>query len=90
MHKKTENHINAAIIVKMKLSCIPILSQIYENKRKQVQVLENREIINALIEIILFLSQHSLPFRDHRESWDERNEGNFKDLVILIRKFFQN
>ncbi|XP_008189999.1 uncharacterized protein LOC103311936 [Acyrthosiphon pisum] len=69
----------------MKLSCIPILPQIYENKRKQV--LENREIINALIAITLFLSQHSLPFRGHRESWDERNKGNFKDLTILISKF---
>jgi len=85
LHEKTENHINAAIIVKMKLSCIPILPQIYENKKKQI--LENREIINALIEITLFLSQHSLPFRGHRESWDERNKGNFKDLVILISKF---
>jgi len=35
LHEKTENHINASIIVKMKLSCSPILPQLYENKRKQ-------------------------------------------------------
>lgn len=35
----------------------------------------------------MFLSQHSLSFRGHRKSRDERNKGNFKDLVILISKF---
>jgi len=35
----------------------------------------------------LFLGRHSLPFRGHREGWDESNKGNFKDLVLLLAKY---
>lgn len=84
-HEKTEAHINASIVVKLKLSAIPVLPQIYEHKRKQIA--ENREIVNTLIEITLFLGKHSLPFRGHRENWEDRLRGNFKDLTLLISKF---
>lgn len=63
IHEKTEAHINASIIVKMKTFSMPVLPQIYECKR--LQIAENREIVNSLIEITLFLGQHSLPFRGH-------------------------
>lgn len=85
IHEKTEAHINASVIIKIKTFNMPVLPQIYESKRSQVA--EFREVVNALIEITLFLGQHSLPFRGHREGWDEQNKGNFKDLVILLRKF---
>lgn len=84
-HEKTEAHINASIVVKLKLSAIPVLPQIYEHKRKQIT--ENREIVNTLIEITLFLGKHSLPFRGHRENWEDKLRGNFKDLTLLISKF---
>ncbi|KAL4097745.1 hypothetical protein QTP88_022467 [Uroleucon formosanum] len=84
-HEKTEGHINASIDVKLKLLAIPVLPQIYEHKRKQIA--ENREIVNTLIEITLFLGKHSLPFRGHRENWEDRLRGNFKDLTVLISKF---
>ncbi|KAL4098047.1 hypothetical protein QTP88_022719 [Uroleucon formosanum] len=84
-HEKTEGHINASIVVKLKLLAIPVLPQIYEHKRKQIA--ENREIVNTLIEITLFLGKHSLPFRGHRENWEDRLRGNFKDLTVLISKF---
>lgn len=85
IHEKTAAHINASIIVKMKIHCLPVLPQIYECKR--LQIAENREIVNSLIEVTLFLGQHSLPFRGHREGWDEKNKGNFKDLTVLLSKF---
>ncbi|XP_060854883.1 zinc finger MYM-type protein 1-like [Metopolophium dirhodum] len=84
-HEKTEAHINASIIIKMKTHCMPVLPQIYECKR--LQIAENREIVNSLIEVTLFLGQHSLPFRGHREGWEEKNKGNFKDLTVLLSKF---
>ncbi|XP_028044450.1 zinc finger MYM-type protein 1-like [Rhopalosiphum maidis] len=70
-HEKTEAHINASIVVKLKLLAIPVLPQIAEN----------REIVNTLIEITLFLGKHSLPFRGHRENWEYRLRGNFKNLT---------
>lgn len=85
LHEKTEAHINAAIIIKLKKSAIPVLPQIFEHKRREVA--ENRDVVNSLIEITLFLAQHSLPFRGHRENWEERIRGNFKDLTILLSKF---
>jgi len=87
--KKTEAHINASIVVKLKLSAIPVLPQIYEHKLKKI--VENREIVNTLIEITLFLGvyqvKHSLPIRGHRENCEDRLRGNFKDLTLLISKF---
>lgn len=84
-HEKTEVHINASIVVKMKYSSMAILPKMYAHKRNQIA--ENREIIHILIDITLFLGQHSLPFRGHREGWSEQIKGNFKDLVKLVCKF---
>jgi len=86
IHEKTEAHIYASIIVKMKTFSLPVLPQIYACKR--LQIAENREIVNSLIEITLFLGQYSLPFRGHREGWNEKNKGNFKDLTVLMSEFF--
>lgn len=83
--KKTKAHINASIIIKMKTHCMPVLPQIYKCKR--LQIAGNRKIVNSLIEVTLFLGQHSLPFRGHREGWEEKNKGNFKDLTVLLSKF---
>ncbi|KAL4113857.1 hypothetical protein QTP88_017418 [Uroleucon formosanum] len=33
------------------------------------------------------LIQHSLPFRGHREGWQENIRGNYKDLVLLLAKY---
>jgi hypothetical protein len=62
-HEKTEVHINASIVVKIKYSSMAILPQMYAQKRNQIA--ENREIIHILIDITLFLGKHSLPFRGH-------------------------
>ncbi|KAL4104419.1 hypothetical protein QTP88_019720 [Uroleucon formosanum] len=85
VHEKTEGHINASIVVKMKCLSMAVLPQIYASKRNQVA--ENREIVHILIYITLFLGQHSLPFQGHREGWSEQIKGNFKDLVKFLCKF---
>lgn len=83
-HEKTEAHINASIVVKLKLLAIPVLPQIYEYKRKQIA--ENREIVNTLIEITLFLGKQD-HFEDIVKIGKIRLRGNFKDLTVLISKF---
>jgi len=47
----------------------------------------NQEVVRHLIDVTLFLGRHSLPFRGHKEGWDENNKGNFKDLVLLLAKY---
>jgi len=35
----------------------------------------------------LYLGRHSLPFRGHREGWQENIWGNYKDLVLVLAKY---
>lgn len=47
----------------------------------------NRQVINEIIDIVLYLARHNLAFRGHRDNWSVSSPGgNFKDLVILIVK----
>ncbi|KAL4141396.1 hypothetical protein QTP88_004043 [Uroleucon formosanum] len=56
-------------------------------KARNEFVATNRMIVEAIIEIILYLARHSLAFRGHRESWSDNLRGNFKDLVCLLGKY---
>ncbi|KAL4113064.1 hypothetical protein QTP88_016758 [Uroleucon formosanum] len=47
----------------------------------------NKEIVKHLIDLTLYLGRHSLPFRGHREGWQENIRGNYKDLVLLLAKY---
>jgi hypothetical protein len=47
----------------------------------------NKDVINNLIDITLYLGRLSLPFRGHREGWKDKIRGNFKDLTILLAKY---
>jgi len=47
----------------------------------------NKEIIKNLIDIRLYLSRNSLPFRGHKEGWQDKIRGNFKHLTILLAKY---
>lgn len=85
VHEKTIPHINASVIVKMKMLSMPVLLLLDETRKFQVEC--NREIVHQLIEITLYLSRHSLAFRGHKESFNENIRGNFKDLVIIISKW---
>jgi len=45
----------------------------------------NRQVVNEIIDIVLYLARHNLAFQSHRDNWSVSSPGgNFKDLVILI------
>ena len=45
-------------------------------------------VLNRIVDVILYLTKQNLPHRGHRESLDEeRNPGNFLELIKLISKY---
>jgi len=44
-------------------------------------------MVAVIIDIILYLAQHSLALRGHRENWESNLRGNFKNLVCLLGKY---
>ncbi|XP_008178774.1 zinc finger MYM-type protein 1-like [Acyrthosiphon pisum] len=47
----------------------------------------NRQVITELVDIVLYLARHNLAFRGHTDTGIPNTQnGNFKDLVILMAK----
>lgn len=84
LHETSKAHVEASLKIKLKRTTLPLIPSLIEAKK--ANVITNREIVKQLIDITLFLSQHCLPFRGHREAWTEVLHGNFKDLVLLLAK----
>lgn len=53
----------------------------YNNK-----VRSNRDIMNRLIDITIFLATQELGFRGHSESGTSSNQGNFRELAKMLSK----
>lgn len=51
---------------------------------------KNKKSLSTLFDVTLFLSRQNLAFRGHDESENSLNQGNFRELVKLIKKFDQN
>ncbi|XP_060855359.1 zinc finger MYM-type protein 1-like [Metopolophium dirhodum] len=68
--------------LKIRESVLPLLPSLDQHRKSNVAL--NREIVKQLISITVFLGQHCLSFRGHREHWKDHLRGNFKDLVLLL------
>lgn len=84
-HEVTENHVFASIKASYKEAAFPLIPSLKENEMKKI--VQNKEVIRHLIDIVLYLGRHCLPFRGHREGWKDDVRGNFKDLAILLAKY---
>ncbi|KAL4083560.1 hypothetical protein QTP88_028876 [Uroleucon formosanum] len=51
------------------------------------QVATNREIVLAVIEILIYCARQNIPLRGHDEKITSQNQGNFLELVKLISKY---
>jgi len=82
-HEISEEHINAALKFKLRKTALPIIPLIRE---KQLQnKAYNCEVVNALIDISLFLAQNCIAFHGHRENlYNNGNQGNFIELAKII------
>ncbi|XP_015377176.1 PREDICTED: uncharacterized protein LOC107171451 [Diuraphis noxia] len=49
------------------------------------QVATNREIVLAVIQILIYCARQNIPLRGHDEKITSQNQGNFLELVKLIR-----
>ncbi|KAF0693034.1 zinc finger MYM-type protein 1-like, partial [Aphis craccivora] len=84
MHETSSFHVEASLKLKLEDQCVPLQPSIL--KARNTFVATNRLIVAAIIDVILYLVQHSLALRGHRENWESNLRGNFKDLVCLLGK----
>ncbi|XP_022166088.1 zinc finger MYM-type protein 1-like [Myzus persicae] len=85
VHETSEAHIMASLKATCKEAAFPLIKSL--NEKKNANIVFNKQIIHHLIDITLFLGRHCLPFRGHREGWNEKLTGNFKDLALLLAKY---
>lgn len=90
-HQCSKDHIHAALKFKLfgKLNIANSLDsahrQSIENHNRKVK--ENREIIERLIDMTLYLATQELPFRGHDETSSSLNQGHYKELAKLLSKY---
>lgn len=78
-------HIMSSIKAAYREKSFPIIQFLEEEKNMDKAL--NKEIVRHLIKITLYLGRHCLPFRGHKEGWNEKLMGNFKDLAVLLAKY---
>ncbi|KAL4122582.1 hypothetical protein QTP88_014884 [Uroleucon formosanum] len=84
MHETSEAHIMASIKAAYRQAEYPLIQSMKESVVANIAF--NKEIVKHLIDLT-YLGRHSLPFRGHREGWQENIRGNYKDLVLLLAKY---
>lgn len=85
VHETSEAHIMSSIKAAYRETAFPILPSLEEKKNLDKAL--NKEIVRHLIDITLYLGRHCLPFRGHKERWNEKLMGNFKDLAVLLANY---
>lgn len=85
-HETSTDHILSSVKIKTRAQCAPIIPSLEYGRKMQISF--NRQVVSELIDIVIFLAQHNLSFRGHRESFSSTysSKGNFKDMVILMAK----
>ncbi|KAK3932531.1 Zinc finger MYM-type protein 1 [Frankliniella fusca] len=84
-HETSVAHVEAAVKAGLRKITLPINATL-EQQRQTVKA-QNREVVHQLIDITLYLAQHCLAFRGHRQGAQEKIRGNFLDLVSLLGKY---
>lgn len=84
MHETSFSHIENCLKIKLEDRCILLIPSILKIRNEFIAT--NRIIVEAIIDIILYLTRHSLALREHKENWSDSLRENFKNLVILLGK----
>jgi len=84
-HETSEAHVEASIKRGLRQLSLPLDASAKQERLSRR--FQNREIVRQLADVILYLAQHCLAFRGHRESRSESFRGNFHDLVNILAKY---
>jgi len=85
VHETSINHVTSSLRFNLRKTNVPILPALQIQRKTQVAM--NRQVITELVDIVLYLARHNLAFRGHTDTWNPNiQNGNFKDLVILMAK----
>ena len=88
-HEQSHVHIEAAIAHMNFVSKGSVTDQISNEAaaQKQIEIRENRELLERILDIIFSLAKQNLAFRGHRENESAINKGNFLELISLLAKY---
>lgn len=83
-HESSPNHLQSEVRKVMYLSNQRVNNTFLQSSNRNV--VENREIVKIILEVLLFLARQNSAFRGHNETWTSKNQGNFLELIKLFSK----
>lgn len=83
-HEASPNHLQSEVRKVMYLSNQRVDIKFLQDSNSKV--VENREIVKIIFEVLLYLARQNSSLRGHNESWLSKNQGNFLELIKLFAK----
>ena len=90
-HEQSDAHLNAKIAEALFLQQGTIAASFQRqetlaSERRKQQVISNRNVMNRIVDAVILLGRHGLPFRGHRESLASpyQNTGKFLELLKFL------
>lgn len=82
-HVHTTEHLQAEISRGLFSKNVRIdLKLLHSNHQK---ISENREVLRAIIKVLLFSARQNIALRGHNESFMSQNQGNTKNAVLILK-----
>lgn len=85
VHESIPEHLQAEISRGLYISNLRLDLTLLRSVNNQVAT--NREIVLAVIQILIYSARQNIPLRGHDEQITSQNQGNFLELVKLISKY---
>lgn len=84
-HESLPEHITSEIARNLYQKNMRIDVKLLETKNREIA--ENRSILTAVIEAILFCARQNIALRGHCEGYKSSNRGNFLELIKLLSNY---
>jgi len=85
VHESIPEHLQAEISQHLYIANLRLDLTLLQSVNNQVAT--NREIVLAVIQILIYCARQNIPLRGHDEKITSQNQGNFLELVKLISKY---
>ncbi|XP_060851596.1 zinc finger MYM-type protein 1-like [Rhopalosiphum padi] len=86
-HEKSKCHLKCMASWSGYLSAKSIGSVVTQvSAQNKKEIIENRNYLKKIIDIVLYLTRQGISFRGHDETKDSLNQGNFKEACQLMAK----
>ena len=95
-HERSETHINSKVaealfLQKRSVNALLDTEMILEEQRLRVKAKANRNVMQRIVDVVMFLGRQGLALRGHRETLmhvhETQNCGNFLELLKLLSQY---